>query len=110
MDIDITTALIAFGGLGMLACTVGMQLTREKLVQVLIDEKSSASLDVSDWTFNPNGYTTVFAKGALWGRLAQQLPKAPRVQKFLLIARTLWLIRSTCFWTVIVTLGSYLLL
>ena len=89
---------LAFGilGLAIFACTVGLQLTRERLVEALINAKSPLSQTISDWSVGGGGFTTVFAKGVLWGELSASILLVPAARRPLHLARTLDALRTTC--------------
>ena len=83
-------------GAAILACTVGLQLTRERLVEALVNAKSPLSQTISDWSVGGGGFTTVFAKGVLWGELSASILLVPTARRPLHLARTLDAFRTTC--------------
>ena len=84
-------------GIGVLICTVGLQLIRERLVVALIHEKAPISQLISSWDLSSNGYVTVFAKGALWGEMSKEILIIKKAKKYLIIARIVSMARTFFF-------------
>ena len=81
-----------------------MQELRSRLVSILLAEKSSLSMELSDWTVSggrfPGNYDAI-KKEFIWGARSLDLANNPKTQPLLKAAKVLYVVRR---------IGVYLLI
>lgn len=89
---------IIFGsGLLFIVSAILMQEVRSKLVTALIAQKSSLSMEISDWSVSggrlPGNYSAI-NKEFIWGKRAQELLKWQGTRTLLRLSRVLYVVRE----------------